>query len=110
MPRGAAVSGLAVRERRAVQSPDILADPRLVIPPELQARVEQASFRSTLAVPLLVQGRPIGALALGDRPGRVFDEEEIRLVQAFADQAALALDTARRFEESQRRLAELERR
>ena len=40
---------------------------------------------------MIVKGEVIGALAVGDRPGRDFDEREIRLTQTFADQAALAL-------------------
>lgn len=46
-----------------------------------------------LSVPLVVKGTVIGALAIADRPGRVFDEGEIRLAEAFADQAAVALAT-----------------
>jgi GAF domain-containing protein len=48
-------------------------------------------IRAVLGVPLIVQGEVIDALAVGDRAGRSFDEREIRLAQAFADQAALAL-------------------
>lgn len=40
---------------------------------------------------IIVKGEVIGGLAVGDRAGRSFDEREIRLAQAFADQAALAL-------------------
>ncbi len=107
LPRGTGVSWLAVRERRPVVTPNALADPRVVLGPEWRARAELAPFRAVLGLPLTVQDRVIGALAVADREGRVFDAEEVRLVQTFADQAALALDNARLYEEAQRRLAEL---
>ncbi len=90
-PPGTGVLWLAMRERRAVFSPDILGDPRLSYPAEIRARLERGRIRAVLGVPLIVQGEVIGALAVGDRAGRSFDEREIRLAQAFADQAALAL-------------------
>ncbi len=83
-------AAVAVRGRRAVATPDTLADPRF-------ARAA-ATGRSALVVPLTVQERVIGALDVGDRPGRVFDSEEIQLAQAFADQAALALHNASLYE------------
>jgi GAF domain-containing protein/CheY-like chemotaxis protein/anti-sigma regulatory factor (Ser/Thr protein kinase) len=102
-PRGTGAVGLAVKEGRPVASEDVLADPRLAFAPEVGARVEQTNFRAVLAVPLSVSGRVIGALSVGGEPGRVFDDEEIRLVQAFADQAALALSNARLLQETDRR-------
>ncbi|MBI4608847.1 MAG: GAF domain-containing protein [Candidatus Rokubacteria bacterium] len=102
-PRGMGVAGLAVRERRPVVTPHLLTDPRVRLTPELQARIEQASFRAVLAVPLVVKDTVIGALGVGDRAGRVFDDEDIRLAQAFADQAALALENARLYAEAERR-------
>ncbi|MFQ5898622.1 MAG: GAF domain-containing protein [Candidatus Methylomirabilia bacterium] len=98
-PRGAGVVGVAVGERRAVVTPDVLADPRIALPPEVRSRIEQAPYRSALAVPLLAEGRVIGALGIGDRAGRVFTDEEIRLVEAFADEAAVALEKVRLYEE-----------
>jgi GAF domain-containing protein/ActR/RegA family two-component response regulator len=107
LPRGTGVSGLAVRERRPVVTANALADPRVELDAGLRARAQLAPFRAVVGLPLTVQDRVIGALAVADREGRVFDEEEVRLVQTFAVQAALALDNARLYEEAQRRLAEL---
>jgi GAF domain-containing protein len=59
--------------------------------PEVRARIERGRTRAMLAVPLIVKGAVVGALSVGDRAGRTFDEREVRLAQAFADQAALAL-------------------
>jgi GAF domain-containing protein len=105
---GAGAAGLAVRERRAVVSADLLADPRILVTPELRSRAEAAGFRAVLSVPLLVQGRVLGALGVGDCAGRVFDVEDVRIAQAFADQAAVAIENARLYEETQERLAQSE--
>jgi GAF domain-containing protein/CheY-like chemotaxis protein len=106
LPEGTGIAGLAVRERRPVASADVLADPRVVYTPEARARVAAETHRALLAIPLLVQGRLFGALAVSDRVGRRFADEEVRLAQAFADQAALALENARLYTEAQERLRE----
>jgi GAF domain-containing protein/CheY-like chemotaxis protein len=98
LPSGTGVAGLAVKERRSIATPDMFEDPRVVMVPEVRARLAGASYRSVLVAPMIVQERVIGALGVGDRAGRVFDEEEIQLAQAFADQAALALRNASLFE------------
>src|SRR5207302_1712210 len=51
---------------------------------------------------LVVRGATIGALSLGNAPGRVMSDAELELLRAFADQAALALENARLFAESER--------
>jgi GAF domain-containing protein/ActR/RegA family two-component response regulator len=107
-PRGTGVSGLAVRERRPVVVSDLLSDARVELPPDLRARIEQAPYRAVLCVPLVVHDRVIGALGIGDRAGRAFDEGEIRLAQTFADQAALALENARLHGETERRREQAE--
>jgi signal transduction histidine kinase len=101
---GTGMVGLALRERKAVTTPNVLTDPRVELTAESRERIERAPYRSVLAVPLVVKERIIGALAVGDAEGRVFAPEEARLAQAFADQAALALENARLYEEAQRRL------
>jgi PAS domain S-box-containing protein len=93
---------LALRERRAVVSPDILAELRVTYAPDVRARIELGTVRAVLAVPLIARGALIGALAVGDRAGRVFDERDTRLAEAFADQAAVALAGARLHEEASR--------
>jgi GAF domain-containing protein/ActR/RegA family two-component response regulator len=115
LPAEEGIAGLAVRERRAVWSADTLADPRLVYGPEITGRIRQSTDRGLLAAPLIVQGRVIGALAVGDHTGRRFTDADVRLAAAFADQAAIALENARLFAlETSRRtqseaLAEVER-
>ncbi|MBI4254904.1 MAG: GAF domain-containing protein [Candidatus Rokubacteria bacterium] len=106
-PLSTGAVGLAVEVRGPVVSENVLTDPRLTFTPELRARVEASEFLAILAIPLLVKGKVIGALSLRDQEGRVFTAEEVRLAQAFADQAALALENARLYEEAQRSLADL---
>ncbi|MGH8058368.1 MAG: GAF domain-containing protein, partial [Candidatus Entotheonellia bacterium] len=101
MPQGTNVAGLAVRERRPMVSPNILADPRLSLTPELRAYFGQLPPRTVLSVPLMLQDEVIGVLGIGDDAGREFPAEEIQLVQAFATQAATALRNARLYQEAQ---------
>ena len=100
LPVGSAAVGLAVRERRPITTPDELGDPRIALTVEQRATVERAPYRSVLAVPVLSHERVIGVLALGDRKGRQFRQEEILLAQGFAEQAALALENARLYAEA----------
>jgi GAF domain-containing protein len=97
-PRGTGMVGLAVQERCPMTTPNVLTDPHIMFTPEARARMAQAEYGAVLAVPLLIQDQVIGALGIGDRTGRMFHAEEIRLVQAFADQAALALHNAQLYE------------
>jgi len=96
---GQGAVGVAARERRAVVTSDLLEDASIPQPPSQRARMERASFRAVLAVPLMVRGRLVGALALGDRVGRQFTAEEVQVVEAFATRAAIALEAARLYEE-----------
>ena len=102
-PRGSGATGLAIEERRPVVSPNVLTDPRLVLSDEFRARVEASQHRAVLAVPLVIKDRAIGALSVGDRARRLFRAEDVQLAQACADQAALALEGARLFQDAQDR-------
>ncbi len=107
-PRGTGAVGLAVTERRAVVSNNVLADPRLRFAPDVRAFLENSQIRAILAVPLIVKEQVIGALGLVDVSGRVFTEDDVRLAQAFADQAAVALENARLYADAERRRVEAE--
>src|SRR5438093_2623051 len=97
LPPGCGASGRAVLERQSIVTADLLDDPRLVHPPDQRIRIERAGYRAVMAAPLLVDGQPIGALGAAAGRGRVFDAESRRLLEAFADQAAVALNNARLF-------------
>ena len=92
---GIGAVGLAVSERRLVMSSDLLNDPHIPVTPEIRAAFATSPIRAALAVPLVVGDTVVGVLATGDRAGRLFDDEEIRTLGAFADQAAVALENAR---------------
>jgi len=106
--RGVEANGLAVSQRQPVISADVLIDPRIVLTPQVRAAVEDAPHHAVLAVPLMVQDRVIGTLGVGDHAGRVFDAEETRVAQAFADQAAVAIENVRLHGEIQDRLIQSE--
>src|SRR5262249_41471646 len=90
-PHGTGVVHRAIRARRPVVTPDLAADPEAV-GPDGTAALERSLVRAVLAMPLTIQGRVIGALAVADRTGRVFDAEAIGLTQTCADHAAVALE------------------
>src|SRR5262249_18182753 len=71
IPRGAGVMGRAVEERRPVGTSDVVADPGVVLTPELHSHIQPAGTRALLGVPLIVQGRVIGALGTRTRTGHV---------------------------------------
>jgi GAF domain-containing protein len=105
---GSGAVGLAVRERRTITSPDVLADPRIEVSTALRTHIDQGLDRAILAVPLLTQDRLIGVLAVRTATGSVFDARAVQLAEALADQAALTLEHARLFAEEERRRREAE--
>jgi GAF domain-containing protein/nitrogen-specific signal transduction histidine kinase len=90
---GEGITGIAVKERRPVQSADLSHDPRARYP-QLHA---PGAMRSMLATPLLVGDQAIGALTVLRGDIHRFTPEEESLAAAFADQAATALERARLF-------------
>ncbi|MEK7836344.1 MAG: GAF domain-containing protein, partial [candidate division NC10 bacterium] len=85
---------VAAREKRSVFTPDVLRDPHVTLTPELAACIGESADRAMVCVPLHAQGSVSGVLCVRDRAGRVFDEHELRLAEAFAAQAAAVLENA----------------
>ena len=97
--------GRALLERRPVQIPDVQADPEYDFP-EAQ---KLTGFRTVLAVPLLREGVPLGTIGLWKTEVAPFTDKQIELLTTFADQAVIAIENVRLFDEIQdknRQLAE----
>jgi GAF domain-containing protein len=107
-PHGTGVPGLAARERRLVVIHDILDDPSVLFDPEQRACWASTPVRAVAAVPLLAADSILGVLIVSDRAGRVFSDEERRILEMFAAQATAALENARLFAETRRKTQRLE--
>ena len=100
--RGSVV-GRVLLTGKTVHVPDVLADPEYTY---LEA-AKRGDYRSMLAVPLLREGVPIGIVVLMRHAPRPFTEKQIELAATFADQAVIAIENARLFDEVQTRTREL---
>ena len=102
-PGRGSVTGRVLLERKPVQIPDVLADPEYsnLEPQRL------GGYRTHLGVPLLRDGSPIGIILVSRRTVRPFDSKQIELVTTFADQAVIAIENTRLFEEVQARTRDL---
>jgi signal transduction histidine kinase len=100
--RGTA-AGRALLECKIIHIPDVRADPEYTWT-EAQ---KFGGFRTVLAVPMLRESNPIGVLTLTRSEVRPFTDKQIELVTTFADQAVIAIENVRLFEEVQSRTREL---
>ena len=98
------ILGRTVLERRPVQVADVLADPDYT----LQDVQRKIGFRTILGVPLLREGNPIGVIVLMRFTVRPFTEKQIELATTFADQAGIAIENVRLFEEIQDKSRQVE--
>jgi signal transduction histidine kinase len=92
----------AILERRTQHVPDTREDS------EILPTVAKTGFRSALAAPMLREGAPIGAVAVGRLQVRAFTNAQIKLLETFANQAVIAIENARLFDEIQDKSRQLE--
>ena len=85
--------GRAILDRQVAHIHDIRRDP------EYRVTVGQMSFRTVLAVPLLREDKAVGAMGLWRREVQPFSDKQIALLKTFADQAVIAIENVRLFNE-----------
>src|SRR5262249_16530908 len=98
--------GRAVLEQRTIQVEDLQADSDEY--PEGSALARNLGHRTVLSVPLMHAGEAIGAITIRQTEARLFTERQIELLKIFADQAVIAIENTRLFEEVQARTKELQ--
>ena len=96
----AGVMGLTLSERRTVHVSDVKEDEDLK--GSIVARLTES--RTVVGVPMLREGRSIGAVVLARYEVRPFGDRDIELVQTFADQAAIAIENVRLFNDTKESL------
>jgi two-component system, NtrC family, sensor kinase len=97
------LTGRALLERKTVQILDAQADPEY----RLREAQRLGGYRSLIGTPLMREGIPIGAFGLSRHSVRPFSEKQMTLLATFADQAVIAIENARLFDEVQARTREL---
>ena len=104
VPASGSIHGRALADRRIIHVTDIS-----IAEPEMQRSrvVVLTNSRTALAVPMLRDGFPVGAIVLARYEVHPFSEREIELVTTFADQAVIAIENVRLFKELQERNRDL---
>ena len=100
------IAGRAMLERRTIHVPDALAAMDAEFPDSRHGQ-QIIGFLTQVTAPLLRDGEPIGVIALHRLEQRPFSESEIALLETFADQAVIAIENARLFQELERRNRDL---
>jgi GAF domain-containing protein/anti-sigma regulatory factor (Ser/Thr protein kinase) len=92
------IGGGAMLDREVMHVEDIESDPRF---PTSQTLARIMGYRAGLAVPMLRDSRPVGAIVVFRQERRRFTDSEIQLLKTFADQAVIAIENVRLFTELQ---------
>src|SRR5262249_30722214 len=95
------VTGRVLLEHRTIHVEDVQRDPEYHF-------VENIGVRTTLGVPMLRDGVLLGVIIIYREEVRPFTERQIELVETFADQAVIAIETVRLFNEIQDKSRQLE--
>ena len=104
VPGRGTATGRAALEGKTVHIPDVLADPEYT----LTEAQKLAGYRTLLAVPLMREGGPVGVLVMARIAQRPFTPKQIELASTFADQAVIAIENVRLFDEIQEKNRQLQ--
>src|SRR5262245_1038180 len=100
------VAARAIIDKTTIHVADVLVETKEF--PESIELAQRVGHRTVLAVPLMRAGEAIGAIAIRRAQVRPFTDRQIELLKTFADQAVIAIENARLFEEVQTRTKELQ--
>ena len=98
------VAGRVLLDGKPIHIADVQADPEYMMV-EIS---KSTGFHTILGVPLLREGSPIGVIILGRKTVRAFSDKQIELATTFADQAGIAIENVRLFDEIQDKSRQLE--
>ena len=101
----ASITGRTALEGKVVHVADVTVDPEY----NWNEAQQIGGYRTVLGVPLLRDGSPVGVIIVGRSEVRPFTDKQIELVTTFADQAVIAIENVRLFDEVQARTGELSR-
>jgi signal transduction histidine kinase len=103
-PERGTVAGRVLLEGKPIHIADVQADPEYT----MVGISKTAGFHTILGVPLLREGKPVGVIVLGRKTVRPFTNKQIELASTFADQAVIAIENVRLFDEIQDKNRQLE--
>ena len=103
VPDRGSATGRALLEGAVIHIPDLQSDPDY----HFDEALRLGDYRTLLSVPMMREGTPIGVVTLTRSEPRPFTDKQIALVTTFADQAAIAIENVRLFEQVQERTKEL---
>jgi signal transduction histidine kinase/DNA-binding response OmpR family regulator len=102
-PTRGSAAGRSVLHRSVEHIPDVHADPGYA----LGTVAAITNFRSTMGIPMMREGVPVGVITVSRSQVGFFPDRQIELLQTFADQAVIAIENVRLFRELQARTGEL---